>query len=100
MKTHTKSDMLSCSDRWFRIAFFYFMPALFICGLIFLWYWHHPVAPVSSSEPAPKPRCHYRTGIDVKSGVSVSCLSYERCVVCSVGECSTFDPRSCPKLKP
>jgi len=96
-----KNDMLSLSDRWFRVTLFYFMPALFICGLIFLWYWHHPVAPVNSSEPAPEKRCRYLHAPIKSSAVSVACPdSLVICVVCSRGECSTFDPRRCPELEP
>jgi hypothetical protein len=108
MTTPTKRDMLSLSDRAFKIAFFYLMPALFIGGLLWLG-WRLPSMtgravppePASPSAPEPPPKCHYRTGIDVKSGVSVTCLATRNlCVVCSVGECSTFNPLHCPELKP
>jgi hypothetical protein len=105
MTTPTKRDMLSLSDRAFKIAFFYFMPALFIGGFAFLG-WRQcsrpvPPEPASASSPEPPPKCHYRTGLDVRSGVSVTCLATRNlCVVCSVGECSTFNPLHCPELKP
>lgn len=104
MTTPTKRDMLSLSDRAFRITLFYLMPALFIGGFAFLG-WRQcsravPPEPAKRNDPAPQQKCRYRTGLDVKSGVSVTCPTSMQCVVCSVGECSTFNPRRCQELKP
>jgi hypothetical protein len=108
MTTPTKRDLLSLSDRAFKIAFFYFMPALFIGGLLWLG-WRlpsmaaraAPPEPASSSAPEPVNECRYPTGGDSRGGVSVSCpTSYTTCVVCSAGRCSRFDPNRCPELGP
>jgi hypothetical protein len=105
MTTPTKRDLLSLSDRAFRIAFFYLMPALFVGGFAFLG-WRQcsravPPEPASASAPEPQHECRYPTGVDSRGGVSVSCpTSYTTCVVCSAGRCSRFDPNRCPELGP
>lgn len=105
MTTPTKRDLLSLSDRAFTIVFFYFVPALIVVGLIFLaWCRCHravPPEPASPSAPEPQHECRYPTGVDSRGGVSVSCTSAAtRCVVCSAGRCSTFNPHYCPELTP
>lgn len=103
MTTPTKHDLLSLSDRAFKIAFFYFMPALFVGGFAFLG-WRQcsrpvPPEPASPSSPDPQPECRYPR--DNYGSVSVACpSSLMRCVVCSDGRCSTFNPHNCPELKP
>jgi hypothetical protein len=108
MTTPTKRDLLSLSDRAFRIACLYLMPALIIVGSLSFLACRgcsrsvppEPASP-STPEPQPEPKCHYPSSIDLRHGVAVDCPSHrEWCMVCSAGRCSTFNPHNCPELKP